>query len=153
MEGDNLDALSGIAREVTVTWGEHLTVPFMVWSVAALYPHFFSCLFPRSRALAVGNGQLMAFRKSAYWAIDGHRGTWRKVVEDMELARTLRLRGYRYRFYNLTDLVSCQMYSNFREAFQGMTKSYFWIFGGHAAFSGFVWGGFFSTPSIPTTFF
>jgi chlorobactene glucosyltransferase len=140
MYHEHLDALSGVAREVTVTWGEKLTVPFMVWSVAALYPHLLSFFFPRSRALAVGNGQLMAFRRSTYWAIDGHQGVRGKVIEDMELARTLRLRGYRYRFYNLTDLLSCRMYHNFREAFQGMVKSYFWVFGGNIIFSSFVWG-------------
>ena len=140
MYHEHLDALSGVAKEVTVTWGEKLTVPFMVWSIAALYPHVLSFLFPRSRALAVGNGQLMAFHQSTYWAIDGHRGVRGRVIEDMELARALRLRGHRYRFYNLTDLVSCRMYRNFQEAFSGLVKSYFWVFGGNIIFSSFVWG-------------
>ncbi len=134
-----LDALSGVAQEETKTLGEKLTVPFLVWSVVALYPHFLSSLFPRWRALAVGNGQLMAFRKKAYWAINGHQAVRGKVVEDIELARLLRIHGYRYRLYNLTEIVSCRMYRNFQEAFRGLTKSYFWIFGGNTAFSIFVW--------------
>lgn len=140
MLANRLDALSGIAREETITLGEKLTVPFMVWSVVALYPHFLSLFLPRLRAFAVGNGQLMAFRRNAYWAIDGHQTVRAKVVEDIELARLLCLHGYRYRFYNLTDFVSCRMYRNFHEAFQGLTKSYFWIFGGNVTFSTFVWG-------------
>lgn len=139
---NQLDALSGIAQEVTITLGEKLTVPFMVWSVVALYPHFLSLLFPHLQAFVVGNGQLMAFRREVYWAIDGHQAVRAKVVEDIELARLLRLHGHRYRFYNLANFVSCRMYRNFREAFQGFTKSYFWIFGGNVAFSTFVWGWF-----------
>lgn len=138
-----LDALSGVAREETKTLGEKLTVPFLVWSVVALYPHFLSLLFPRWRAFAVGNGQIMVFYKGVYWAIDGHQAVRGKVVEDIELARILRLRGYRYRFYNLTEIVSCQMYRGFQEAFRGLAKSYFWVFGGNVAFSSFVWGWLF----------
>ncbi len=147
-----LDTLSGVAREETKTLGEKLTVPFIVWSVIALYPHFLSLLFPRWRAFAVGNGQIMVFHKRVYWAIDGHRAVREKVVEDIELAQFSD-----YVDTAIVSIISPRLYrvgctEVFKKHSGVSPRATFGFLEATSLFQALSGVGFFSTPYTPTGF-
>jgi len=86
-----------------------------------------------------GNGQFIMFRREAYEKIQGHKAVQDKIAEDIELSKTARKCGLKVEIYDLTDIVSCRMYRNIKEAFFGLSKSYFPLFQMKLIPSIFVW--------------
>lgn len=127
LQRENADFLTGFPKQELGTWGESLLVPFFSWAVL----NFISlglayCL--RWKALAVGIGQVMLFRREAYEQIGGHAALGEEIVDDRALARNIIAAGRRWRAVHLSDLVSCRMYANAKAALEGFTKNYFAVF-------------------------
>jgi chlorobactene glucosyltransferase len=86
-------ALTAFPRHERGGWAEEAVVPIVAkLPIAALLP---LPLVPgtRSPALAVGNGQWFAWRRSAYDAAGGHGSVRGAVLEDVELARRAKRAG------------------------------------------------------------
>ena len=122
------DLLSGMPHQEVKTWSEQLLVPLLAWSFMAFIP---IALAERLRLafLSVSIGQFLLFRRSAYAAIKGHESVRDKVVEDFELARSIKKAGLQWRFVDATSRIHCRMYHNFREVFDGLSKNLFVVFG------------------------
>jgi chlorobactene glucosyltransferase len=73
---------------------------------------------------AVANGQVFLIRASAYRDVDGHRAVKDKIVEDVELMRTLKARGLKTRFFAGRHLASTRMHTSLRQMFQGWARIY-----------------------------
>jgi glycosyltransferase involved in cell wall biosynthesis len=118
--GGLLEALEGVdllcalpqqeARGIAVG----ATVPFVMGGLFSFLPH------PLLEALRVANGQVLAFRREAYFASGGHRAVRGEVLEDVALAR----RVPRFRLALGTDLFSAAMYRNYREVLEGFGKNF-----------------------------
>lgn len=139
MEGRNLDFISGIPREEVITFGEKVTVPFINYSIFSIFPVYLSYLVRFLYFFMFANGQFMMFKREAYERINGHAAVKGEVTEDIELSKIARKNGLRVSIYNLVDLVSCRMYRNFKEAFWGLSKSYFPLFQMRLIPSLFIW--------------
>ena len=71
---------------------------------------------------AAANGQYLLIRRDVYEAIGGHAALAKAILEDVELARTVKRAGYRIQF-RLSDVVSTRMYRSFRGMWEGWTKN------------------------------
>ena len=78
-----------------------------------------------SSDVAFAAGPFMLFRRSAYDAIGGHRALAGEVVEDLALARMIKMSGFRLRYVLGLDAVDLQMYPNLSALWEGWTKNWF----------------------------
>ncbi|QSB13795.1 glycosyltransferase [Natronosporangium hydrolyticum] len=115
------EVFSVFPRQQTGTLGERLLVPLIDEVLLSFLPHrLLSLPVP---AAATANGQLLAFRRSAYQAIGGHRAVADRIVEDLALGRLARRRGLRLGLALGGDLVSARMYDGYPQTVRGLGKS------------------------------
>jgi chlorobactene glucosyltransferase len=116
------DALSAWPEHPTTGWFSSVVQPVQQWSLLAFLPIF---LVPvRAFPVAVAAiGQLIAFRRAAYDAVGGHEAVRGSVIEDMALARNIKRAGLRFQLMNAVGTVSCAMYSDTREVWDGFAKN------------------------------
>jgi chlorobactene glucosyltransferase len=69
------------------------------------------------------------FRRTAYRSAGGFEAIRQNVLDDLELPRQIMAAGGRYRLLDGTHNVSCRMYRNFKEVYEGLTKNMFASFG------------------------
>jgi chlorobactene glucosyltransferase len=133
MLGEKADLLTGFPRQEMHTWGERLLVPFFSWALYC-FNSLGLAYGLRVPVLSSAVGQMMLFRREAYQVIGGHERVADSIIDDLMLARQIKSAGLRWRFMNLTDLVSCRMYQGSREAFDGFSKNLFAAFDFHLFF-------------------
>ena len=104
--------------------GERLIVPLLTFTIMTLLP---VALIPKrpEPSLATGNGQLLCFERSAYEHIGGHASVKNRILEDVLLARAVKVAGYRMIFVDAQELVRCRMYRSFSEVWSGFSKNLF----------------------------
>lgn len=83
------------------------------------------------RRNALGNGQYMLFRRTAYEKIGGHNAVRDKIVEDYTLARLLKKEGMKLRMVTARDALGVRMYSGLREVWRGWRKNFYTVSGSH----------------------
>ncbi len=127
IEGEKADLLTGFPRQEVRTWGERFLVPFFSWAMLCFLPLALAYKL-RHPALSGALGQMMLFRREAYWIIGGHKGVVSSIVDDLMLARKIKSNGLRWRVIFVSDLISCRMYHNSREAMNGFSKNLFAAF-------------------------
>ena len=120
--------------QITETWAERLTVPNMALVVMGYLPVLATHYLPLA-AFGAANGQVMAFRRRAYDAIEGHAGVAGEVVEDVKLARRIKGAGLRLRMADGNGFVSCRMYTDWPGVRNGLAKS---LIGGYGSIFGVV---------------
>lgn len=150
MIGEEIDFLTLFPREEVVTWPEKLAVPIMGFSFLAIIPLVIAYNV-RLPGLASANGQFMLFRKEAYEKVGGYKAIRSEVLDDFALAKNTKRMGLKWRFLDGTESLSCRMYKNFREVFNGFGKNLFSVFGCHSAIFLFIWfwmGFIFIAPPI-----
>lgn len=82
---------------------------------------------------ALANGQAFLIRRSDYEKIGGHAAVKDRIVEDVELMRTLKLAGFRTRFLAGRELAATRMHTHLKQMFNGWAR----IFAGTAR--GHIW--------------
>ena len=127
LEGEQADLLTGFPRQEVHTWGERFLVPFFSWAMLCFNPLALAYRL-RLPALSGALGQMMLFRREAYLTIGGHEGVSSSIVDDLMLARNIKSYGLRWRVIYIADLISCRMYLNSRDAFNGFAKNLFAAF-------------------------
>lgn len=129
---------------------EWLIVPLMNWLLLSFLP--LKQVYASSNiSLIAANGQFMLWDRETYFEIGGHSAVSNAVVEDMELARKTKLKN---KIITLLggDIISCRMYRNFKEAFNGFSKNFYPGFNMHSLlFLGFILFIFF-TFTVSTVF-
>ncbi len=137
VEGD-YDLLSLMPRQETVTFAEKLVVPVVLWSIMFFLPLFLSyrlkSIFP-----AAAIGQFMLFRVNTYRQLGGHRAVKDEVVDDLAIARLYKINGRRWGIFNGVGLLSCRMYRNTSEIFEGFSKNLFGVFNYRIIPHIFIW--------------
>ena len=127
MIGEQADLLTGYPRQEVGSWGERFLVPFFSWAMIS-----FNLLWLAYRlrlpALSGAVGQMMLFRREAYFTVGGHRGVRTSLVDDFSLARHIKSSGLRWRVVYIADLISCRMYQGSLEAYNGFVKNFFAAF-------------------------
>ncbi|MBV7329824.1 glycosyltransferase family 2 protein [Chloroflexi bacterium TSY] len=148
MQIKEVDLVTALPRQETLTWGEKLIVPLIPWSIGTFVPLALAYRFSWS-SLAVGIGQFMLFTRTAYNSIGGHRAIKQLVVDDIALAQRVQAKGLRWRLMNGSQRIRCRMYRNFAQAREGLSKNLFSVFHGHISFFVFVWVWLFIVFIIP----
>ncbi len=80
-----------------------------------------------NRQNALGNGQYMLFRRTAYEKLGGHYTVREKIVEDYALARLLKAAGMKLRMATASDAVGVRMYSSLGEIWRGWRKNFYTV--------------------------
>jgi len=114
----NYDAISLLTRLDGRTFWERLMIPISAttWAVMFLISLTNDDHHPR---IAVANGQFFLIRREAYEAVGGHNAVKMQIVEDVELMRRLKVRGYRCRLFLGSHLAATRMHANLRELRSG----------------------------------
>ncbi len=84
-----------------------------------------------TRKNALGNGQYMLFRRSAYEKVGGHEVVKSRIVEDYSMARLLKLAGLRLRIVTAQNALGVRMYSSLREVWRGWRKNFYEVSDNH----------------------
>ena len=125
---ERADMISIIPRHMLGTWSEKLIMPIFALGVFAQVP-LLEKFRPKKRAILSSSGKLMMFRRTAYEAAGGFEAIKQNVLDDLELPQQIIAEGLRYRLMDGTDNVSCRMYHNFNELYEGLTKNSFAAYG------------------------
>jgi chlorobactene glucosyltransferase len=120
MQTSRADLVSLWPRQVAITWSEILVIPFVHVLLLFFLPHWMPGKF---RSLGAANGQYLLFRKSAYKKIGGHATVKGHLVDDVALAREVKVRGLKLLNLDGSALVSCRMYENVTQLWEGFTKN------------------------------
>jgi len=131
-----LGLISAFPQQQTVSFAEQLVVPIMDMFVYAGLPLWLT-YNAEHPSLAAANGQWIAFNKDAYTFIGGHFAVKDRIVEDVELARTIKQRGIDMITAAGTSEIFCRMYTSFDEVWHGFTKNIFGLvrYNGNAFFA------------------
>lgn len=121
MERDATDLLSGIPRQITLTWAERLVVPQIM--VLLNYLPLRMARASNDPRFAAASGQVIVARRAAYDAAGGHAAMSRTVHDGLHLARAVRRTGGRTDIADLTHLASCRMYATAPEVWRGFLKN------------------------------
>lgn len=118
------DLLTAVPDQQLSSFWEHLMVPFMHLLYHGYLPN--SLIYASADArFTAANGQIMLFRYDAYHEINGHERVRHSLVEDIDLARTIKQNKGKVVLANAIDIVSCSMYSGFSEVFKGFSKNFY----------------------------
>lgn len=121
---DQADFLTLITGFEMKTWSEKLVLPLIHFTAFACFPFAGIKIF-KHPFWAIGNGQFMLFRRDIYKAIGGHESVRTALVEDIWLARRVKAAGFSISVRDGSMAVSCRMYRNLREIWEGFSKNLF----------------------------
>lgn len=124
MEMTGADLLTLVTQLEMKTFAEKLILP-LVYFIAFVYLLFVLVSRLRHPNFAIGNGQFMLFRRSAYERAGGHEAVRTAFVEDVWLARRVKAAGLKLVVRDGSKLVACRMYRGFREIWHGFSKNLF----------------------------
>jgi len=127
-EDEHADLLSISPGQDTPTWWEKAVIPFVFVKLATLF-RFEEVSDPHSTA-AAANGQYLLVRKDIYERVGGHEAVKLEILEDVELARRIKVRGGKLVFLPGARWVRTRMYNSFREMWQGWTKNLYLFYEG-----------------------
>jgi glycosyltransferase involved in cell wall biosynthesis len=102
------------------TFWEAVVQPLAAITLLQSFP-LFSVNNDRS-PLAFANGQYILIERSAYESAGGHRAVRDRFVEDIGLAERVKALGLPIRIALVRGLVSCRMYSSFRQLLRGWSR-------------------------------
>jgi glycosyltransferase involved in cell wall biosynthesis len=124
MERYGLDLLSSFPTQKLKGIAGFLLVPVMDWLLLSFLPLRMVYLSPH-KSFVAANGQFMAFVRKRYDAVGGHKAVADQVVEDMELARAIKTRGFRMMTALGGKTISCDMYASVPDAIRGFSKNFY----------------------------
>jgi chlorobactene glucosyltransferase len=124
LAGEQADFLCAWPRQEVLTWGERLVVPLIYWAFFAFMP---LALAYRTRitGLTVAIGQYMLIRRAAYQQVGGYAAIRNHAADDLALARRVKAASLHWLALDGGNRVSCRMYTNFGQAFEGVSKNLF----------------------------
>ena len=117
-----LDFISPYPRQIAKSWSEHLIQPLLQWSWLSTLSIKFAQKSSRP-SLTAANGQFFVVKTAAYIASGGHKSIKGEVIDDMELAKSLKRSGFKGGVTNGSKIASCRMYQNWSQLRNGYQKS------------------------------
>ncbi|MBZ0319540.1 MAG: glycosyltransferase [Anaerolineae bacterium] len=114
--------LSAFPKQITESWGERIVVSFIL-DFLPLIAVDLNALQQNGSSITLANGQYLLVNAEAYHAIGGHQAIFNELVDDFALAKQVRLGGYKTAMVNGTSMLSCRMYHNTHEVWDGFSKN------------------------------
>ena len=118
----HIDLLTLCPEVVCGCLAEWLVQPWMMSLLTAGFD-FNEVNDPNAEA-AFAAGMFMFFRRTAYEQLGGHRAVADQAVEDVELARRLKLKGLKLYYAVGANLASVRMYHSLAAIWEGWTKNW-----------------------------
>ena len=118
-----LALLSLFTNQQMDTFGEWLTVPLMHYLLLNLLPLRLVYL-AKNPAVAAASGQFMLFNAEIYHQYEWHKGAKDKVVEDVEIMKQVKARGFNGESLLANGMISCRMYTGYNTAINGFGKNF-----------------------------
>ena len=97
---------------------------FTSWVIASWIPLWLAYK-TRIRFFAVGFGQFLMLRRSAYEAVGGYDSLRNRSLDDFEIARRIQLAGIDWRVYRSIGRLTTESYKSTKETVDGYGKSIF----------------------------
>jgi glycosyltransferase involved in cell wall biosynthesis len=119
-----LGLLSLFTNQEMVTPGELAVVPLMHYVLINLLPLRLIYLVKKQASVAAASGQFMMFDAPVYHQNQWHRLVKNKVVEDVEIMKTIKAYGYNGEGLLANGMISCRMYKGYTEALNGFSKNF-----------------------------
>ena len=117
----NVGLLSYSPRQIVSGFWQRALMPLVYSELASVYK--MADVNDTNKGLAAANGQFLMVEREAYFAVDGHRGVGRSVLEDVDLAFAVKRAGKGIWFRYAPDAVSTRMYFGFNDMVEGWTKN------------------------------
>lgn len=121
-ENSGADLISGIPRQITGSILEKLCIPLIHFILLSFLP-IWRMRRSNHPSYAAGCGQWMLVSAEAYHQSGGHRAMAASLHDGIHLPRTLRQAGFKTDLMDLTSTVSCRMYQNAVEVWEGLMKN------------------------------
>ncbi|UQZ33900.1 hypothetical protein C2I18_10410 [Paenibacillus sp. PK3_47] len=114
--------ITGFPRQMTGSWLERLVVPLMSFTIICHLP------VPLVRGsgdprFVAAHGGFMLIHGESYARCGGHAGIRGQLVDDMALARAVKLAGEPVTLADITRYADMRMYHNAREVWKGYRKN------------------------------
>lgn len=150
MEQYQLDMLTVWPRQKLITFWEQTLIPLIYYTLFTVLPAIYVYRDPKwmpgflrkkmRTKFAAACGQFLVFKSKAYNAIGGHEAVKDEIVEDVALARLIKQEGFTMRMFDGIGSVSCRMYHNEEEIFEGLRKNF--LAGFNHSIPAFLFTGF-----------
>ena len=114
--------LSGFPRQLASSLPQKIVIPVMYFILLGWLPLWWlhGSRKPRS-SMAIG--QFLLFPRDEYWRIGGHKVVQSRIVEDVWLGIEVGRHGGRHIAVDLSSVVFCNMYRDFRGMWNGLGRS------------------------------
>ena len=113
-------------KQIMTGFWQRAVMPLVFSELASVYPP--KQVNDPEKRIAAANGQFLLVESEAYFAVGGHRGVGREVLEDVALANRIKRSGHRLRFRYGPDALSARMYRTLAEMIEGWTKNLVLLF-------------------------
>ncbi len=115
------DLFSILTGQRLGTFWEKVVMPVVLSGLAFGFPP--ERVNDPRRPDAVANGQFILIRRPVYEAVGGHAALRNSLVEDKDLAETVKRAGYRLVLADGHELAETRMYTSLAELWEGWTKN------------------------------
>lgn len=134
-ELSQFDAITVWPEQIVETFWERQAIPLIYFALFTLLPAKYVERTPRwvpkglgtklAPLFAAACGQFIGFNKSCYEAIGGHESVKNQIIEDVELAKNIKIAGLSLKMLHGADSVFCRMYDSHNELWNGFRKNFF----------------------------
>jgi glycosyltransferase involved in cell wall biosynthesis len=119
-----LGLLSLFTNQQMLTIGEWSVVPLMHYVLINLLPLRLIYIVKSRASVAAASGQFMLFDAAIYHQNQWHKLVKNKVVEDVEIMKTVKAYGYSGEGLLANGMISCRMYKGYIEGLNGFSKNF-----------------------------
>ncbi|MEQ8525765.1 glycosyltransferase [Gracilimonas sp.] len=133
------DAITVWPKQQVQTFWEKLIIPMIYYGLYTLLPAKYVEQNPKwlpaslrkkmAPQFAAACGQFIGFNRKTYTDIGGHTSVKQDIVEDVQLAKTIKRHDLKITMYDGIGTVNCRMYRSHSEIFEGLRKNFFVGFG------------------------
>ncbi|MFQ5488629.1 MAG: glycosyltransferase, partial [Gammaproteobacteria bacterium] len=117
--------ISGFPRQRTISIWHKMAIPVMFYFMLLCWMPFWWLQRSRRTMPSVTIGQFLFFSAKEYRSIGGHEAVKSRLLEDVWLGREMARHHYKQLTLDLSPLVSCQMYREFRPMWEGINR---WLY-------------------------
>jgi len=104
------------------TWSEKLVLPVIHFAFLVLVP-FKLINYSEDCRLSFGIGPFMLIKRDFYFALGGHEVLKKEIVDDMALAKLVKVNKGKITILDGTKFMSVRFYANFHELWNGLSKN------------------------------
>ncbi|OLR93688.1 glycosyltransferase [Actinokineospora bangkokensis] len=137
LRANGLDLVSPFPGQLAEGWAARLAQPLLIWSILASLPLRLAERTGRP-SMAVANGQFLVVDAAALRRCGGFESVRGEVLDDMAIARRVRVGGGRTAVVDGSGVARCRMYQGWAEVRDGYTKSLWSASGSPAAAGAFA---------------